>query len=174
MPAGDDALRDGIVEDLHREVGGTELSTLLTFDASGPGSYNLFSTTGTVEILSIYGVVETTLSADSGRFCLDIHDGTRSHAITLADGPAMRDVVAGSLIVKSGPATGVLVLADATGAVVIENSDFRHPRTSTILVAKPSADNFIRLTSTGTNTSGAVRWYVSWKPLSTDGLLEVV
>jgi len=145
-----------------------------TFNGSGPGSDNLFKITGAVEILYIYADVEVQLSADIGDIYLDAYDGTNQVDITNSPGDNVDSFDVGGLLIRTENVTSPITVVNSDQISMIENANFRKPRTSFILNQKRGVDNYIRLVYSGAATSGLIHWHCSWQPLPEGGLVEAV
>ncbi len=148
------------------------LNKSLTLD--GSASQNLFQVTGTVEILYIYGTVETALAADVTGAVLEFYDSAAAVDITKTAGaPDISSLPTGSYLAKISAATAILNATTSANGAIVENignifSLF------TLIQKTASADCFIRLTRAGAGASGVIDWHIEWRPLSDDGFVEVV
>jgi len=142
------------------------------FSGDGPGSENLFKITGAVEILYIYADVEVQLSADIGNIYLDAYDGTNQVDITDSPGPNVDSYDVGALLIRTENETSPITVANSDQITMIENANFRKPRTAFILNQKIGVENFIRLVYSGTATSGTIHWHCNWQPLPEGGFVE--
>lgn len=148
----------------------TEKVTTVTADLS----YNLFKITGIVDIVKIYGVVETVLAADVTAACLQLFP-TGGAAIQLSSvgGVDISSAPVGSLILKQNVLAQALTLKSSALGFAVENAATWEFQRVTV-GQKASTETHVRFTRAGAGASGVIRWYVEWEPVSKDGFLEVV
>lgn len=145
-----------------------------TFAGGGGSSTQLFRVYGIVEILHIYGIVETNLNADVDNISLDVFPagGTLVALATLIDSAS---AVAGSLFVKATDASNALVLKSAAVPFIQEQASWKSPFVNTIIGEQGDGTaTYIRCTYSGVATNGAIDWHIEWKPLSDEGYVAVV
>ena len=150
------------------------LHVVQTFAGGGGGSTELFRIYGIVEILFIYGIVNTNLSADVDNISLDIFPdaGVLVALTTLVDSAS---AVAGSMFIKKSDAGNALVLKSAAVPFISEDDTKQKPFTQTIIGEQgDGTDTHIRCTYSGIATSGAIDWHIEWKPRSNDGFVKVI
>jgi hypothetical protein len=132
----------------------------------------IYSITGTVQVLGLWGVVTTALGNNTAAYWR-LNDGTNQSNISLNTGTALTSAPAGSLIVRRLAATNALTLESASqervqdpgGSGVSSFTEF-------ILVQKTGsvATNveFVYTTS-DTPTTGVIQFSLGFIPLSSDG-----
>ena len=151
-----------------------EVVHLTTFAGGGGSQDNLFKVTGTVEILSIFGGVETILNADVDNIYLDLWDGTVSVEITDNAGTDTNTADLGSVFIKTEIATSTITLMQSNQGRVEENTNWREPRIPFLLTQKKDTDTFIRVVYSGVATDGAIHWHCRWEPITEDGFVAAV
>jgi len=146
----------------------------ITF-AGIPTTYNIFQITGAVRISNIFGVVTTPIAAVASTIYLQLFSTGGTVDITDAPGVDINAVVAGGILVRNGPSTDTLDLADPNGTpVMAENVAWKDPKTAIDIVEDNGADTFVRLVLSAALASGVIDWHCEWEPLSDDGFLEPV
>jgi len=149
-----------------------EVHKTVTF-AGAPTAYNIFKVTGSVRISDIFGMVGTPIPNTVSTIHLELYSTNASVDITDAPGVDIDSVVAGGLLVRNGPSTDPLGLADPnTTPAVAENVSWREPKTAIDIVEDNAADTYVRLVLSAALASGAIDWHCYWEPLSDDGFLE--
>ncbi len=137
----------------------------------------VFRLTGSVQVNSLYGVVTTALGSNHTAAYWRLNDQTAQSDITLNTGTTMSSAAAGSILVKKGLATAALTLLTAAQERVSEPTTLETLYFSTFtIVAKPSANTDIEYvyTTSSTPTSGVIKFYAGFIPLSDDGNLVAV
>lgn len=132
----------------------------------------IFRITGSVEVRGLWGVVTTVLSSNITAAAWRLNDQTAQSDITLSTGTALSAAPVGSLIVKKGLAAAALTLLTSAQERVSEPTTLETMFFSPfVLVKKPSANTDIEFVYTTTNTpaSGAIKFFLRWLPLSSDG-----
>lgn len=154
----------------------TSVSTTLT-GSNTTVATPLFSVTGTVQVLGIYGVVTTDLGANHTAAYWRLNDQTAQVNITLNTGTTLSGVKAGSTIVKKGLAGAALTLLDNSAGRVSEPTTLETLYFSPFVVMKKTAaaTNIEYVyTTTDTPTTGAIQFFVLYYPLSADGRLTPI
>jgi len=144
------------------------LSTLLTFDASGATSANLFRVYGTVLVTELHGEVETVLAGDIGNGYLELDDGTNQVDITDSPGPSFNGVPANSFIHKIDDAAVQIAIEDSSQVRLYEDATKFGRDPNFQVTAKAGAASYIRFTYSDTGTTGAIHWHIRWEPLTED------
>lgn len=152
---------------------GLTTSTNVTFTGdSETVATPIFSVTGAVQVLGIYGVVTTDLGANHTAAAWRLNDQTAQVNITLNTGVDISAAKAGSVIVKKGLA--------AAAATYLNNSAGRVSEPTTLETMYFSPFVAVKKTGAATNieyvyattdspTSGAMQFFVLWYPVSADG-----
>lgn len=154
---------------------GTSLATL---DASNETkSYNVAQIFGSVRIKEIHIAILEVFSANIRNFFLDIWDGSTSVPISKNTTLTLDDAPIGSLITRIADASQALNYKSGAACSITENSSYRNPQTEVILTQKgDGTDTFLRLTYTTSDTpsSGKIRGFLRWSPVTVDGNLIVL
>lgn len=140
----------------------------------GATTENLFTVTGAVRVLELYGVATAVVDADtfSGvKFELD--DGTAQSDITAAVDAS--SIVEGGLLLKQGNAAAALIFSNPTAGVVL-NAASKWPMEPCILVQKTGGvTTYIRIAYTGdADTDYTLNFTCRWSPISSDGAIAAV
>lgn len=131
----------------------------------------IFSITGTVNVISLYGVVTTSLGVNNTAAYWRLNDQTAQVNITLNTGTTLSGVLAGSTIVKKGLAAAALTLLDNAAGRVSEPTTLETPYFSPFVATKKTvAETDIEFvyTTTDTPTSGVIQFFCVWLPVSAD------
>lgn len=137
----------------------------------------LFGITGTVNVVSIYGVVTADLGANNTAAYWRLNDQTAQVAITVSTGTTISAVKAGSVIVKKGLAAAALVLLDNAAGRVSEPTTLETTYFSPFVATKKTgaATNIeFVYTTTDAPTSGTIQFFVIWLPISADAEVTVL
>ena len=147
----------------------------VTFSSTGTLVYPLFSVTGTVLVNSLWGIVTTVLAANHRVGAFRLNDQGAVVQITSATGPTMDSAPVGSMIIADVLlSTAASFKSSAAGAVL-------QPATAQTLSFSPSiltqktgsieTDIEYRFTSSTNPTTGAMKFYCGFIPLSDDGAI---
>lgn len=137
----------------------------------------VFSVTGTVSVVSLYGVVTTDLGANNTAAYWRLNDQTAQPAITLVTGTTLSAIKAGSTIVKKGLAAAALVLLDNAAGRVSEPTTLETTYFSPFVATKKTAaetDIEFVYSTTDAPTSGAIQFFCVWLPVSADGKITAL
>ena len=149
-----------------------EIHSTTTFSGATT-EWNIYTVTGAVRISEIYGVVETVIPGTNSTIHLEL-EGSGS-TVDITDGPGVDiiNAVAGAILVRNGPSTDVLDLAnpDSTPALA-ENTTWKDPKTAIDIVAADDDTTYVRCVISAALASGAIDWHCKWEPLSDDGFLQ--
>lgn len=160
------------------QVGGVVSRNSKTLSASNTtATVPIFRLTGTVNVVSLYGVVTTDLGANNTAAYWRLNDQTAQPAITLATGTTLSAVKAGSTIVKKGLAAAALTLLDNSAGRVSEPTTLETTFFSPFVIMKKTAattDIEFVYTTTDTPTSGIIQFFAVWLPVSADAALVAV
>lgn len=141
--------------------------------AGAPTAYYICKLTGAVRASNIHGHVETVIPNTACDIHLELVSTNGTVDITLGPGVDIDSAVAGALLVRNGPSSSALDLADPNAApAVAENTNWRDPTTAIDIVKDDSADTYLRVVLSAALASGAIHWHCDWEPLSDDGFLE--
>ena len=137
----------------------------------------VFTVTGVVEILAIYGVVTTVLGANHTDAHLRVNDQTATdQIITKATTLDLSGISAGAIILKTGLITAVATYKSSDAASVYEPTTLQTNIFTPFLVVQKTGDiqtdiEYVYTTS-DEPTSGAIKFYCCFVPLSEDGNVE--
>lgn len=149
----------------------------ITLSASGASvNIPIFTLTGAVEVLKIWGVVTTDL-ANHTAAAWRLNDQTAQVYITAVGGTSLTNIKAGSVIVKKGLVAAALTKLDNAAGVVSEPTTLETTYFSPfVIVKKTGALTQIEYsyTTSDTPTTGKIKFYVGFLPLSDDGDLQPV
>ncbi len=144
-----------------------------TCNGNGAQTDNLFSITGTVEILDIWGIcTEATNATTLSNNSLAIYDGTATLELTDSGTPTdCSGIAVGGAIFKNG--------ASATVALAFNNNSAARladvTQTKVRVTKKTGAATYIRHLFTGdADTDVDIKWYVRYSPVSDDGAIVAV
>lgn len=138
------------------------------------GSVTMYTLTGTVVLLELWGEVTTVISANHTAGFVELYDATASPDVTLNTGITLSALLAGTMVTRFGLAGAALTLKNnAAGTIqdptTLQTSVF----TPIILQKKTAATTILRYTYSTTDapSSGVITWHAVWRPLSGDGNL---
>lgn len=142
-------------------------------------SVPLFKVTGSVQILSLYGVVTTALSSNITAAHWRTNDQTANVAISLATGTTLSSFAAGSLLARRSLVSVALSGSNASAAAVVDPVAATAPGFFMPFIVVQKTGNILttidfRYTTTNTPASGAIDFYIGWIPLTPDAKLELV
>ncbi len=142
-------------------------------------TYNipLFHITGSIEVRAIWGVVTTAIGVNHTASAIRINDQTAQVYLTAVGGTDISALAAGSLIVKKGVVgTAISKIDNAAGAILEPTTLETQMFTPVILVKKTGAvtDIEYHYATTDALTSGAIKFYVRYLPLTDDANLTAV
>ena len=136
----------------------------------------IFSVTGTVEILGLYGVVSTTIGVNHTAGLFRLNDQTAQVAIT-ASGVTLSGLAVGTTFVKKGLAAAAAALLDNAAGRVSEPTTLETSYFSPFVAMKKTGavtNIEYEYATTDTPTTGAITFFVNWIPLSSDGAVTAV
>lgn len=139
----------------------------------------LFRVTGSVKVVGIYGVVTTALGSNITAAYLRLNDQTAQVAISLATGVTLSSFAIGSLITRKSIVSVALTGDNASAAKVTDPvaataPDVLMPFAVTQKTGGVQTDIEFVYTTTNTPTSGVIKWYARWMPLSEGATLVAV
>jgi hypothetical protein len=159
-------------------LNGLMVTKSYTFSSTGTLVIPIFSITGTVQLLALYGVVTTVLAGNHRVGAFRINDQTAQVQITSATGPTMDAAPVGSLIIADVlAATAASYKSSAAGAVLQPATAGINPFSGSIITQKTGSietDIEYRFTSSTNPTTGAMKFYCGFVPLSDDGNVTAV
>lgn len=149
-----------------------------TFSSTGTLVVPIFTITGTIIINALYGIVTTVLAANHRVGAFRINDQTAQVSLTNATGPTMDTAPVGSLVIADVlAATAASYKSSAAGAVLQPATAGINPFSGSIIVQKTGSiqtDIEYRFTSSTNPTTGAMKFYCGFVPLSDDGNITAV
>jgi len=129
----------------------------------------LFTVTGSIEVLGLWGVVTVALGANNTAAYWRGNDATNTPAITLATGTTLSSAGVGAVIAKRGLAAAALTLVNSDQMRISEpttlETTFFSPFVLNALNGTTSNIEFVYAT-TDTPTSGQIQFFLRWLPLS--------
>ena len=137
----------------------------------------IFTITGCVNITGIYGVVTTDLGANHTAASWRLNDQAAQVAITAVGGTTLSAKKAGSVIIKVGLAAAALTLIDNAAGRINEPTTLETMVFSPFVATKKTAATTqieYLYTTTDTPTSGVIRFFVNYLPISDDGNVAAV
>lgn len=139
------------------------------------GSKVVFTVTGSVLVLAIWGEVTTVISANHTAGHLRTNDQTATIDITeAATGVTLSALAVGTVVYKESLAAVILKLLDNAAAKMEEPASAGQPAMSPFIVTKKTAAATTidyRYATTDAPSTGAILWHALWIPLSADGNL---
>lgn len=132
----------------------------------------IFSFTGTVELIAIYGVVTTVLGSNVTAAAWRINDTGAQVDLTAVAGTTISAAPVGSSLRKSATNGTALTYKSSASANLTDASVANFAPTILIQKTGGVASNIeFVYTTTNTPTSGVIRFYAGWLPISDDGNL---
>ena len=139
----------------------------------------LFRVTGTVQVTQLYAIVTTALGSNITAAYWRINDQTAQIAISLATGTTLSSFTAGSTLTRTSLVSVALKGDNASAAKVIDPvaataANICMPFQVVQKTAGVQTDIEFTYTTTNTPTSGVIRHFVEWQPLSDGATLVAV
>lgn len=131
----------------------------------------LWSITGVVNVVALYGVVTADLGANHTAAAYRLNDQTAQVDITLATGSTLSGFKAGSAFFKRGlAATAVTIINNSAGRANDPTAASLQMFSPIILTKKTGAATNIEYVyaTTDTPTSGTIQHFCIWLPVSQD------
>jgi hypothetical protein len=149
------------------------LTKSITLD--GSTLYNIFKVTGSIRLIGLYSYVTTQIANTSSTLYVRAYSTNGIADLTDAPGSNIQNLPVGATLVRSGPVTSVISIANPTsGPAIIENASYRNPETTVNVVSDINADTYIQIILSNPVASGVMKWHCRYEPLSDNGYLEVV
>lgn len=145
--------------------------TIVTNVNNTTGSIVVFTIAGSIEVLRIFGVVSTVISANHTAAHLRLNDQTATIDLTLNTGITLSALAVGTTVYRSGLVAAALTLKDnVVGAFLDAQSAGNGVFTPFSVVKKTGAVTTIdyRYTTTDAPSTGGIQWFMAWRPLSAD------
>ena len=149
----------------------------VTFTASGTVAKPIFKVTGSVEVLSLYGIVTTEIGSNHTAAHWRLNDQTATNVvISAAAGTTISSLPAGSLLVRIGLVASALSVVTAAAANIIDPIGATAPSffmPFTITQKTGSIETDIEYVYSTNNTSlGAMTFYIGYVPLTPDASVQ--
>ena len=155
-----------------------EITKEITLDGSNESkSHNLFLVTGVVLIRRIWGIVTEALGVNHTDAHLRLNDGAGTTPLTKTTTTVLSAIPIGSWVKRDAIMTEPLIALSPVTCDAAERTGLSvsYPDRCPIrVIAKNGASTYLeyRYTTTDTPTSGKIRWYCEYEPLSDDGGLS--
>jgi len=137
-------------------------------------SQNVFTLTGAIYVLGIWGEVTTVIGSNHTAAHLRLDDQTAQIVITAAAGITLSSLAAGTMFAKLGLAAAALTLmsnaARATGQGAAQD-DLCLQTFQVVKKTGATTDIEYRYSTTNAPTTGVILFNAVWLPLSSDGNL---
>lgn len=137
-------------------------------------SQAVFTVTGSVLILGIWGEVITLIGSNHTAGHLRLNDQTATVDVTLATGINLSALAVGTVVSKTGLAAAALTLDDNVAGAITEPATAGQAALSPVMLIKKTAATTTldyRYATTNAPTTGAIRFHALFVPLSDDGNL---
>ena len=154
------------------------VSTSKTLSANNTTAHvPIFSLTGVIDLIDLYGVVTTTLGANQTAAGFRLNDQTAQVDITLAAGTTISAAPVNSLIARTALAATALTYKSAAAGAVMEPNAATTTDTflPIVLVQKTGAVTTnieFSYTTTDTPTSGVIQFFAHYLPKSAGSSLS--
>lgn len=135
----------------------------------------IFTLTGSVMLTRLWGVVTTALGSNHTAAAWRLNDQTSQVYLTAVGGTTLSSIAAGSVIVKDKLVAVALTKLDNAAGVVSETATAGIPVFSPVLLVKKTAATTqieYRYTTSQTPTTGVIKFFASYYPISDDGNLQ--
>jgi hypothetical protein len=157
---------------------GLSISTSITLVTGNSAHYfPLFSVTGTVEIMTLYGVITTVLGSNVTAASFRTWDQTAAVPISAAAGTTLSNLPVGSLISRTSIASVALTASDSTAAKVQDPVAATAPdcfMPFMVVQKTGSITTDIEFVETTNNGSlGSIQFFCGFVPVSADGNVTV-
>ena len=142
-----------------------------TLSGTGAQADNLFTVTGSCELI-VWGELTTGGTFNLTGLYLEVDDGTAQVDIT-ADGSALSNLAAGTMVYRSGLAASAIAVSDNAAGDVIDCADAGKDQVHVpfIVTKKTGVATHVRTNydTTDNPCSGQITWTCYWRALSSDG-----
>lgn len=156
---------------------GITSSSEITLVGSGAAvTVPVFHVTGSIEVRALYGVVTTNLANHTAAAWL-LNDQGATIYITAVGGTSLTNIKAGSMIVKKGLVGAALTALTNANGVISEPTTLETTYFSPFVMVKKTAavtDIEYGYTTSDTPTTGAIKFYLRWLPLSDDAAVTAI
>ena len=161
-------------------TGGRLIEKVLNHTTNGATTENLFTFTGPVRLMEVYGVVTAIGGGGVGtddtmdNLKLELDDGANQADITLADNGLTNNGAVGTVLIKESTA-GVAMTVLEADVIQIDEGAANREFYEAIIVPKNGATNYIRVSYTGDgSTDITISWVVRYAPLTIAATLTAV
>lgn len=139
----------------------------------------LFRVTGTVKVTQLYAIVTTALGTNVTAAFWRTNDQTAQVAISLATGTTLSSLPVGSKLTRKSVVSVALTADSSAAAKVIDPvaataPDVYMPFEVVQKTGSVQTDIEFTYTTTNTPTSGVIRHFVEWQPMSDGATLVAV
>jgi len=158
------------INSIARRSGGLIVSKTNTCNGDGAQTDNIFTITGSVEILNIWGVcTEATNATDLAACSFAIYDGTATLELTDSGAPTdCSGINVGDFIFKNGASATVALVRHNNDAAVLTDV----VETKVRVTKKLATATYIQFLFNGdANTDVDILFYVTYVPRSADGAI---
>lgn len=151
---------------------GLLVSKTLTTNASNTTSVNpIFTITGQVQVIQLYGIVTTTLGANQTAAYWRLNDQTAQVNISLNTGTTVSNAAVGSIIARRSIASVAIALANASAGAIQDPVAATAPAVFMPFNLVQKVGGVLTqieyvYTTTTTPTSGEITFYCGWIPLT--------
>lgn len=129
----------------------------------------IFSITGSVQIIQLYGVITTALGTNNTAAYWRLNDSSAQSSITLSTGTTLSAAPAGSVIVKKDVASAALTLLSASQERVSEPTTLETSYFSPFVAVQKTGAVATNIefvySTTDAPTTGAITFYCGWLPI---------
>lgn len=139
---------------------------------------SLFSITGTVRILKLYGIVTTVLGSNQTGGYFNLYDQSARVNITLSTvGVTMSSFTAGAMVIKTALAATLATIQNNNVGAIVEPTAAQGVVQSEFVAQKKTAavtEIDWTYTTTNTPTSGVIQFFCEWQGLSADAAVTAL
>lgn len=134
----------------------------------------IFTITGAVMVTRLWGIITTVLGTNHTAASWRLNDQGAQVYLTAIGGTTLSAKKAGSVIIKKDLVSAALTLVDNAAGAISEPTTLETMLFSPIMLVKKTAaltQIEYRYTTSDSPTSGAMRFFASYYPLSRDGVI---
>lgn len=130
----------------------------------------IFSITGTVEVVALYGIVTTVLGANHTASAFRLNDQTAQIYLTAVGGTDISAAPVGSMIIKNVLVATAVTLKSASAGAILEPTTVNQNIFSPVILQQKTGgvetDIEYHYATTDTPTSGAIEFFCGFVPIS--------
>lgn len=149
-----------------------------TFISTGTLVIPIFKVTGTVLVTALYGIVTTVLAANHRVGAFRVNDQTAQVQLTSATGPTMDSAPVGSMIIADVLAATAASYKSSVAGAVLQPATVQTPIFAQNIITQKTGDIETdieyRFTSSTNPTTGAMKFYCGFIPISDNGDISAV